>query len=110
MVSAPQNIIPVMLRDALCAFWREADRLENYFWTHFLFEALYNQHPGFQAAWDARALESSQVAHTLQGCLSQPYDAENLGRILAATPIQKLTYKIPEQPPGSYWHHICEQK
>jgi hypothetical protein len=108
MIAAPFCRVPVLLRDALYTYWLKSDRLENYYWIHYLFEALYNQDPEFKAAWDCRTIESSAAAHTLQGELSQPFVAQRFNEILELTSIQKLTYKIPDPPSGSYWHHVCE--
>lgn len=110
MISAPGNPIPVMLRDALLDYWAASTRLEDYFWIHYLFEALYNQHAQFRAIWDARHIECSARAHTLQHCLAESYDQAMMAEILALTPIQKLTYKIPDPPSDSYWHHLLERR
>ena len=109
MVSAKENPIPVLLRDALFDYWSRARTLEHYFWFHYLFEALYNQHPGFQEIWDKRLVEASASAHELQALLSHPFEERTLEGLLALTHVQKLTYKIPTPQPGSYWHSICRE-
>lgn len=107
MISPPNNIIPVMLRDSLFDYWQSADRLPHYFWIHYVFEALYNLHDDFRAEWDARRIESSDLAHALQGQLPSPYDQAAMQRMLTTTHVQKLTYKIPPPGAGTFWHQLC---
>jgi FkbM family methyltransferase len=95
-VSRPNEIIPVLLRDALYDYWSKKDELEHYFLLHFIFEALYNLDVRFRNSWDCSFRLNAYDPHVLQGKLFEKFDDVEWNRIMELSLIHKLTYKFTE--------------
>lgn len=123
MISRPNNIIPVMLRDVMLKYW-SSDRALNdpifpnwnevsYFFIHFVFEALYNLDSGFRNCWDASVDLNAYDPHRIQSKLLDKFDEAEWNRIINLTPVHKLTYKLPQSRPdikNTYFERILSWK
>lgn len=97
------NPLVALLRAALEAWWRSTDRLPDYFLFHRVFESLLAEAPEAAAIWRRVPFWSAVPSHLLQLAMLRPYDPAEVRAILAAAPLQKLSYKYDARdvPPGS---------
>ena len=79
-------------------YWTGRDERDHYFWAHFLFTEIYEQHPEVRALWDATPKISADGPHCAmpyeETLLSPP--SERMRAVVndAATPLLKLTHKL----------------
>src|SRR5581483_2229233 len=77
-------------RAMLRHYWRENDRLLNYFLLHYLFEAAITVHADLREHWLRTPALSSHTCHLLQGRLPLAFDPEWFASIRRQTTIHKL--------------------
>lgn len=104
------NPLIALQRAALEAWWRERDELPDYFLYHRLFEALVAEDPTARRIAKAMPKVSTIPSHLLQLVMLRPYDPEEVGLILQAAMVQKLSYKYDpaDVPRGSVLERLLD--
>ncbi|MCM3657669.1 capsular polysaccharide synthesis protein [Agromyces mediolanus] len=97
----PRDVVLVLQRLALDAWWESTDDLPDYFLYHRIFEVVQALVPEARGQWDAVPPLSATSAHLLQLEMMQPWRRATVRRILDAAPLQKLSYKYDAVPAGS---------
>lgn len=108
IASQPATPLITMQYLALDAWWHAYDDLPDYFLYHRIFEVITSFVPEIRGQWDATPSLSSTAAHLLQLDMMQPWDPKRVGRMLNQAPLQKLSYKYDDVPPGSVLERLLE--
>lgn len=94
LMSRRGSRISNMMKTAFEAYWQDHSTLVDYFRVNFIFEALYIQSRQFRVEWDQAAHLDAVAAHDLQFNLLRPFHYSEYSKLLKASPVHKLTYKI----------------
>lgn len=109
-VSNPQHYVIRMLREALHAYWRSEPRRADYYVFHHAFEALVELDDRMLEIWSATPRRAHDAAHLVQRHQGEAFDPRAFEEYLAATFVQKLTYKYAEEAAaaGTVLGHLLE--
>lgn len=108
IASQPHSLILALQRRALDAWWENNDDLPDYFLYHRIFEVIQAIVPEARAQWRAAPMLSSLDAHLMQLDMMAPWRPDALRSMLDAAPLQKLSYKYDDVPPGSMLAHLLD--
>lgn len=96
--SEPGHIIPSMMGAALIQYWRNFDSVVEYYFFHYIFEALTIIEPEFGREWGKSARLEARPAHRIQMMMRNRFSVGELHELLEGSFIHKLTYKMPWPP------------
>lgn len=91
MVSKPNNRLLCFTRECLYTYWRENNKLYNYFLLHYCIMLAAEKYP---EVYENVPKYSSAPPHVLQSELFEPYNEERFAEISDMCFVQKLTYKF----------------
>lgn len=88
------NFLVYAIRQLLYEYWKRENELIDYFLLHH-FIIIVSDH--FSSLWDMIPKYPNSIPHIFLLSLFKEYNKENYDRILAMTPIHKLSYKFTEE-------------
>jgi mannosyltransferase OCH1-like enzyme len=91
------NLLMRQMASLLCAYWQRESRLASYSIFHLFFAMAVRHSAEGRAQWDSIPSFWAISNTTLQYELFQPFDADRLEQIRRMSPLQKLSYKFPQE-------------
>ena len=109
IASHAQSPMISLQRQALELWWDTYDDLPDYFLYHRIFEVITDLVPEVRGQWLETPTLSATSTHLLQLSMMQQWNPIPIGAMLLAMPIQKLSYKYGDVPPGSVLERLLER-
>lgn len=96
LYSKENNYIVQKWKEKTILYWKNRNKMHNYFWFHSLFGDLYNSDNKFKELWDSTPKISADGPHYIQyqGLLNKLSDNVKNHIDEVKTPLYKLTYKF----------------
>ncbi|OCG70609.1 hypothetical protein A9G43_07665 [Gilliamella sp. Occ3-1] len=110
MHSQPNNNLICSLRNALFEYWKNENKIIDYFLIYFIFKCLIDQHKHLNKEWNSTINLIEEPTHKMQLSFKNNFCLEELKEIKNNSSIHKLTYRYKERVTGSLLDIFLKEK
>lgn len=102
----PDHVFMKAIKEALFGYWKNESSLINYFTLHLIAFNVIKNDDFLARLWRGVPQISNESPHLLQTVLTEKFDESVFDRVKEKSSIHKLTYKIKNQKPGSFFDEL----
>ena len=110
MHSQPNNNLICSVRNALFDYWKNEDKIIDYFLIYFIFRCLIDEHKCLADEWNASINLIEEPTHLMQLSFNEDFCLEKLEEIKNKSSIHKLTYRYKDKVNGSFLDRFFKEK
>lgn len=97
------------IKQTLFNYWKNEDRLIDYFCFHFIVYNVIHSNRQYINEWQTQAFLSNKEPHLFQNSLDKDFDTNALDNIKKKSSVHKLTYKYRTLREGSFLDYLVSR-
>ena len=110
MHAQPNNNIICSVRNALFEYWKNENKIIDYFLIYFIFTGLINKYSHLAEEWKLAFNLIEEPTHRIQSSFNKDFSLYELNEIKQQSSIHKLTYRYKNKIEGSFLDILLKDK